>query len=136
MNYQIYEKNLIKYNELLNKLDLLLQQKEKAFMQTLPKGIDYSKDKVDNKGAADNLFDKYVISTERLNQEIAELKKLIFEREDILNKLEIKLKNSCSIYDQIYYYRKIVYYKVTDIALLMHYSESQIYRIMQRMNIR
>lgn len=132
--YIVYEDFKNKYLETQKKYDEILKEKEELFLKTQPKAIVYDKDKIDA-GYIHNAFDEYLIAKEkaRIDERLIEVKIILRDREQLLYLKEQELRSSKNHIDQIYRMRYIDFYNIRKIAKISCYSESQIYRILERM---
>lgn len=132
--YIVYEDFKNKYLETQKKYDEILKEKEELFLKTQPKAIVYDKEKIDS-GYIHNAFDEYLIAKEkaRIDERLIEVKIILRDRERLLYLKEQELRSSKNHIDQIYRMRYIDFYNIRKIAKISCYSESQIYRILERM---
>jgi len=129
-DYEIYKKL---YYSMQNTYNKLLLEKERLFTKTLPDAIRYDSESVAG-GKSENEFDEYMSALEdsKIDQRIQEAKQLLFERERLLLIKEKELRQSKDKYDVVYRMRFIDEIKPASIALALSYSESQIYRILDK----
>lgn len=129
-DYEIYKKL---YYSMQNTYNKLLLEKERLFTKTLPDAIRYDSESVEG-GKSENEFDEYMSALEdsKIDQRIQEAKQLLFERERLLLIKEKELRQSKDKYDVVYRMRFIDEIKPASIALALSYSESQIYRILDK----
>lgn len=125
-----YELNRRKYNELLDTYNTILSQKEELFQRTQPQAIAIKADKVSG-GAAANPLEEYAIRSEQIDMRLTETRKLAEARKYLLDIAEQNLRASKGIYDRIYVRRYLDGERVGRIANELHYSRSQIFRILQ-----
>jgi hypothetical protein len=122
-----------KYTAAQEDYDSIINEKEKLFRATQPKGTDFSKEKVVG-GISSNPFDNYLIESElkgldkrlEIARSILEARKVLYQ----LKKEELKL--STDVYDKIYVYKEMYKLQVYKIAGLVGYSEPQVYRILRK----
>lgn len=132
--YIDYEKFKVKYHDAQHKFDEILEEKETLFSKTQPKSPNW--DKVGFSSQIHNSFDEYLISKEfkRIEERLFEVRSILEDREKLLNLKERELRLSKDHIDMIYRMRYLDQYNISKISTNIHYSESQIYRILQ--NIR
>lgn len=129
-DYEIYKKLYYSMQSTYNKL---LLEKERLFTKTLPDAIRYDSESVAG-GKSENEFDEYLSALEdsKIDQRIQEAKQLLFERERLLLIKEKELRQSKDKYDVVYRMKYLDEIKPASIALALSYSESQIYRILDK----
>ena len=128
-----YEIAKLKYLETQGIYDQVITEKEELFSRTQPKGTSFDKELVSSANFGNN-FDQYLIEKEKkqIDAKLMEAKELLNERGNLLNVKEKELRASKALYDRIYTMRYIDNVRVMVIARKMSYSESQIYRILDR----
>ena len=128
--YLEYEDCKKKYNQIVETFESTLEEKERLFMKTQPKGTKIDKVSVEG-GVNNNLFDNYLIEVEKkqLDQKLEEARKIVDERYKYLKTKELELRASKDWVDKIYVYRFIEQLPVKTILHLIPYQEAQIYRI-------
>lgn len=128
--YLEYEDCKKKYNQIVESFESTLEEKERLFMKTQPKGTKIDKVSVEG-GVNNNLFDNYLMEVEKkqLNQKLDEARKIVDERYKYLKTKELELRASKDWVDKIYVYRFIEQLPVKTILHLIPYQEAQIYRI-------
>lgn len=128
--YLEYEDCKKKYNQIVETFESTLEEKERLFMKTQPKGTKIDKVSVEG-GVNNNLFDNYLMEVERkqLDQKLDEARKIVDERYKYLKTKELELRASKDWIDKIYVYRFIEQLPVKTILHLIPYQEAQIYRI-------
>lgn len=131
--YIAYEYCKNKYLNTQKKYNEILQEKEDLFQRTQLKAIDYDNEKIE-KGYKHNAFDEYLIAKEkaRIDERLDEIKSILYDRKYLLHLKEQELRNSKNHIDQIYKMRYIDQLNVRKIAIFSCYSESQVYRILER----
>lgn len=136
MVYEDYEEFKKQYHKTQLQYNAILSKKENLFSMTQPHTTDYSKVMVDG-GTPKNSFDTYLIKKEeqQIDEKLAEIKSILEDREQLLKLKEQELRASNEIKDKIYRYREIDKMRVYKIARMIGYSERQIYRIMEDMNM-
>ena len=133
MVYPEYEQYKSKYLEIQSKYNEILLEKENLFTKTQPNAITYDKDKVQSCNFS-NSFDDYVIEKEkkRIDERLKEAKHIVDERLYLLRIKEIDLRQSRDKYDRVYVYKYIDGFKIYQIAKVLNYSQSQVYRMIER----
>lgn len=111
----------------------VVDEKERLFAMTQPKAVITDKVSVVG-GATPNVFEKYLIEKEEkeIDQRIAEAKSILAEREHLLRIKEIELRRSGHIYDKVCRMYFLDGIKPYLISRKLHYSKSQIYRIIKK----
>lgn len=132
--YIDYEKFKVKYYDAQHQFDEILKEKEELFSKTLPKSPNWNK--ISFSSQFHNSFDEYLISKDakRIEERLFEVKSILEDREQLLNLKERELRSSKDHIDMIYRMRFLDQYNISKISIHIHYSESQIYRILR--NIR
>lgn len=69
-----------------------------------------------------------------INQRISDIQSLLNERELLFRLKEDELRNSKEPIDKVYYLRNIENMNVRRISKIVHYSETQVYRILNTIN--
>lgn len=131
--YIVYEDFKNKYLDTQKKYDEILKEKEELFQRTQPKAINYEKEKIST-GHRYNAFDEYLTAKERakIDERLAEIKSILNDRERLLYLKGQELKGSKNHVDQIYKMRYIDCSNIRKIARTSCYSESQVYRILEK----
>lgn len=132
--YVDYEKFKRRYHDAQHRFDAILKEKEELFSRTQPKSAKW--DKIGFSLQSYNSFDDYLVSKEkkRIDERLCEIKSILNDREKLLNLKEIELRKSKNNVDVIYRMRYLDHAHITNISLMVHYSESQVYRILQSIN--
>ena len=128
-----YERARIKYSEAQMRFDEALTEQERLLTRTMPNAIRY--DKVNVKTSPNgNVLDDYVIAKEekKIDKKISRLRQLLSDREKLLRLKEKELRMSKDNLDQVYCMRFIDNKRTYLIAKTLNYSESQIYRILDK----
>ena len=133
MIYPEYRDLKTKYLEAQRLFGQAVDEKERLFSMTQPKAVITDKINVQG-GATPNVFEKYLIEKEEreIDKNIAEAKSILTEREHILRLKEIELRQSNHIYDKVCRMYFLDGLKPFTISRKLHYSKSQIYRIVER----
>ena len=111
MIYLEYEEQKAKYHEAQRRYDELLSEKSVILV---------------TKG--------YHRQLKAINRRIAEIQQLLIERERLMNLKFNDLAKSRDPVDLVYYYRYIERLKVKRISQKVHYSDTQVYRILNTIN--
>ena len=124
-----------KYDHAQMLYDQVLTERERLFEMTQPKVLNYDKDRVDG-GEIKNTMEEYLILKEKSNIDgrLTEAFLLIEDRKVMLDIKGQDLRRSKNLYDRIYLKYHIEKERVIRIARYLHYSESQIYRILVNIN--
>lgn len=130
IDYEIYK---CKYIEIQVKYNEILTEKENLFTRTQPNAIRYDKVQVQG-GNLGNGFDDYLIAKEKaqIDERLIEARQLLEDRERLLKLKEKELRSSKDKLDLIYCMRFIDNKRPYAIARALNYSESQIYRILDK----
>lgn len=115
------------YNESLRRLKELLDRKEEAFVRTLPNAIRYDLQKVLHSVSDHSALDDYVISAERIEEQIRQARIIVMDRKEMLDLKARELKQSKNIDDRIFWLKYVELLTVENIAIRMNYSEGNIY---------
>ena len=130
IDYEIYKR---KYIEIQVKYNEILTEKENLFTRTQPNAIRYDKLQVQG-GNLGNGFDDYLIAKEnaQIDERLIEARQLLEDRERLLKLKEKELRSSKDKLDLIYCMRFVDNKRPYTIARALNYSESQIYRILDK----
>ena len=134
MIYEEYEAIRSKIRKIEKELFDLINKRDDLFDLTQPKSSKFDKEIVDGKNPT-NLMEQYVIQKEYLNEKINQLNQTLDDRYQILRRKRDELRQSKNIYDRIYVYYCIERLSIVKISYLTNYSQSQIYRKLEKMNI-
>ena len=128
-----YETYKCKYLEIQVTYNRILTEKENLFTKTQPNAIRYDKVQVQG-GKYGNGFDEYLIAKEKkkIDERLAEARQLLEDRERLLKLKEKELRASKDKLDLIYCMRFVDNKRPYAIARALNYSESQIYRILDK----
>ena len=132
MNYLDYETIKRRYERSCMQVVEILEEQDQLFLQTQPHGISYG-DKVKTTSHT-NPIESYIIAREQrhIDERLREAKAISKEWENLLDEKEQELRKSKDIVDIIYCLRFIDRQRVRRIHQRVHYSESQIYRILEK----
>lgn len=136
MIYTEYELCKFKYMELQKRFDAVLTEKERLFTKTQPNAITYDKDHVQMSHDG-NVLEDYVIALEtgEIDKKIDNLRGLLDDRGKLLRLKEEELRKSQIREDKIYVMRFLDGMNVGLIAKRLNYSNSQVNRIIRKMEI-
>lgn len=125
-----YERAKIKYYKAQSWFDDALTEKERLMTKTMPSAIRYDKANVKSTPNG-NVLDDYVISMEekKINKKIASRRHLLEDRERLLSLKEKELRKSHDKMDIVYVNWKIDGLSPEEISEALHYSKSQVYRM-------
>lgn len=135
MIYEEYEAIWSKIRKIEKELFELINKRDDLFLKTQPKSIKLDKELVDGKITKD-IMEEYVIEKEYLNERIIQLNITLDDRYQVLKRKRDELRQSKHPYDRIYVYFCIERLSIKKISYLMCYSESQIYRKLEKMGIK
>ena len=129
-----YERLKASYVRMQSVCDSILREKEKYFTKTQPNAIRYDKLQIEGGKLRENGFDEYLIAKEedKIDERLAEARQLLEDRERLLKLKEKELRASKDKLDLIYCLRYVDNKRPYAIARSLNYSESQIYRILDK----
>ena len=135
--YIQYERFKVRYLRIQRIYDSILSEKEEMFTRTQPKAITYDGDKVDVSHSGDAL-ERYMEDLERsrISERLKAVKSILSDRGDLLRLKEEELRQSKTLNDKIYRMRYLEHRKIQNIAKVIGYSESQVYRLLQSIDER
>ena len=133
MLYLEYETYKRKYHAIQNEYNAILTEKEGLFTKTQAKAIRYDKERVQS-SVGGNGFDEYLIAVEqkKIDERLTVARQLLEDRERLLRLKEIELRQSHDRMDLIYTMRYVDGKKPHVIAKALNYSNSQVYRILDK----
>ena len=137
MIYIEYEQYRCKYLDLQEQFNHFLTEKERILTKTLPNAIRYDKDKTSS-SLDGNPLEDYVIELEesKVDESLDRIRQLLEDRERLLQLKEKELRMSQDVYDRIYRMKYLDCMGTNKIAKIMHYSRSQVYRILENIKKR
>lgn len=137
MLYLDYDFLKFKYHETQRRYEDILSEKEMLFTKTQPKAVQITDEKVTG-GQQGNSFDNYLIEKERkhIDERLLECKSMLDEREQLLQSKEQELRLSKDLHDKIYVLKHLEKVKPKEIGKIVGYSESQVYRILDTIDMR
>lgn len=137
MIYIEYEQYRCKYLDLQEQFNHFLTEKERILTRTLPNAIRYDKDKTSS-SLDGNPLEDYVIELEesKVDESLDRIRQLLEDRERLLQLKEKELRMSQDVYDRIYRMKYLDCMGINKIAKIMHYSRSQVYRILENIKKR
>ena len=132
-----YEMLKKRYNAMQSICDSILREKEKYFTKTQPNAIRYDKVAVLG-GEHDNGFDEYLVECEKhkIDKRLNEAINILHARADLMALKEQELRASKDINDIIYVMHFLDGAKVLTISMALNYSQSQVYRIIEKIKKR
>lgn len=127
-----YDRARAKYIAAQNTYRAAVDKKELLFQRTQPQAIEIKPDKIMGSGDS-NPLEAYMIAKDQLQIDtvITEAWELLRDRERILAVAERDLRGSVGLWDRIYTARYLDGIEVEHIAKRIHYSKSQVYRILE-----
>jgi len=134
MIYEEYEAIWSRIRKIEKELFDLINKRDELFNITQPKSSKFDKEIVDGKNPI-NTMEQYVIQKEYMNEKINQLNQTLDDRYQILRRKRDELRQSKNIYDRIYVYYCIERLSIVKISYLTNYSQSQIYRKLEKMSI-
>ena len=125
-----YERAKIKYYKAQMWFEEALSEQERLITKTMPSAVSYAKPVVQSSPNG-NVLDDYVIAKEekRIDKKISRMRKLMDDREKILKVKEQELRKSHDKMDLVYTKWKIDGQSPEEISEVLHYSKSQVYRM-------
>lgn len=133
MVYIEYERLKKQYEFMQGICDQILREKERYFTKTQPNAIRYDRLNVKG-GKKDNSFDEYLDDCDRhkIDQRLDEAIKTLKARAELVAIKEEQLRKSKELEDIVYTMKFIDSAKTKTIAMALGYSESQVYRIIEK----
>ena len=137
MVYIEYERLKKQYEFMQGICDQILREKERYFTKTQPNAIRYDRLNVKG-GAKDNSFDEYLDDCDRhkIDQRLDEAIKTLRARAELVAIKEEQLRKSKELENIVYTMKFIDNAKTKTIAMALGYSESQVYRLIQKIQER
>lgn len=134
--YQEYDKARKSWLRATKKYDKIVAEKERLFLRTQPRSVDYQADRVKSSNRS-NVLEEYVAAVDEkgIDKRLEEARKIAEHRKNIMIELEGELRKSKDITDVVYVLRYLEHWRIRRIARETCYSESQIYRILQNMRV-
>lgn len=126
-----------KYILSLQEVDKILNEKELLFQRTQPKSPVTDIERVSG-GSPENKIETYIVELERkkIDERLRKAKEIMHDRHDLyLLSLE-DLKRSKDKYDMVFVLKWIEGKNARDISRLLHYSESHVYRMINKIRKR
>lgn len=133
--YLDYERYKAKFTELQESFAKVLLEKERLFTRTLPRAIQYDKDKVQNT-IDGNPLENFVITAEEkeLDVKIAKYRQEMSDWKLLLDIKERELRQSRAMLDRVYVCRYLDGCSIKRMCGLLSYSRPQIYRKLSQLN--
>jgi len=134
LKYLEYEQYKAKYLDVVEIFNELLTEKTGIIGKVLPKAITYDKDITTTGVPDDNPLESYVMELEKSKVDIRldQTRKILEDRKMLLDFKEQELRRSQETYDRIYCMRFLDGLGAGHIAGVMHFSKSQVYRIIDQ----
>ena len=131
--YIDFERFKAKYAAAQEHFAEILLEKERLFTKTLPNAITYDKDLVDH-SVDGNPLERYVLSLEEENidSKLAKYRQFFADWDILMEHKERELRNSKALIDRIYVCRYLDGYGIRRISRELHFSQSQVYRKIQK----
>lgn len=125
-----YEREKRKFEKAQEWFDDALNEQERLITKTMPSAIRYNKPNVQSSQEG-NVLDDYLIAMEekKIKRKIAHRRQLLEDRERLLIIKEKELRKSHDKMDVIYVFWKIDGQSPEAISEALHYSKSQVYRV-------
>lgn len=132
MLYLEYERAKARFYASQKMFEKALLEKERLFTITQPKAITYDKDTVQTSPKGD-ILDNYLIALEeeKIEEKLAPVRRLLKDRERLLDIKERELRESPDRHDKVYVCRFLEGMSIRSIAKALNYSKSEIYRTLQ-----
>lgn len=136
--YLIHRKYYIAFLMAQQKVDAILTEWEQISAKAQPRCTlaEHERDFIATnaipvKGGAISKAEQYAIEMEqrRIKERLSEAKALLAERFNLLDQKEDEIRKSADLYDRVYTLRWLDGVKAEDIADRLHYSRSQVYKI-------
>lgn len=136
MLYLEYERYKAKFYMAQKMFEDALLEKERLFTKTQPNAITYDRDPVQT-SPNPNILDDYVIAleTERIDEKLEPYRKMIKDRECLLDLKERELRKSPNIFDRIYVCKYLDGLSINRIVRTLNYSRPQVYRKLKRIQM-
>ena len=121
-----------KYRAALRTYEEICDEKQVLFQRTQPGAIDYGKERVG--GSPEDPLEQYIQALEdkQIDKRLEAAKQIVEDRRAELDAIRNELYESNSLNDKIYRMRKIENLPVPGIARRVYMSESQVYRILEK----
>ena len=118
-----------KYAQSLKDYESIVDEKKQLFEKTQPQGVNVEKERVSG-GETVNTFDVYVIAVERaqIDKRLKEAKSISDSILEVLKRKESELRQSKDWFDIIYKLRYVDNLTITQVAVRVPYSRSQVWR--------
>lgn len=128
-----YRNAMAELDQAQKDLKEILDLQEEAFQMTQPKSL-----QMDGEGGRSNAYSDrsgdYMVRLEALNIEerLRVLREALAAKRERVDALAVLLKASILVEDRIYYLRYIDHRHASDIASILHYSQSYVYRVLKK----
>ena len=132
MQEYIRHSQLVKHLDAALKLrEAMIEKKIEIMEQMLPKGFDFSREKVQNSGGI-NPFDRYLEALEKAgidDKVLSESKTIVDELFEMVQLSEREIRKSGHTYDRFYVMKVIEKRPMWQVEKRMNYSHAQAWRI-------
>lgn len=128
-----YRNAMAELDQAQKDLKEILDLQEEAFQMTQPKSL-----QMDGEGGRSNAYSDrsgdYMVRLEALNIEerLRVLREALAAKRERVDALLVLLKASILVEDRIYYLRYIDHRHASDIASILHYSQSYVYKTLKK----
>lgn len=128
-----YRNAIAELDQAQRDLKEILDLQEEAFQMTQPKSL-----QMDGEGGRSNAYSDrsgdYMVRLEALNIEerLRVLREALAAKRERVDALLVLLKASILVEDRIYYLRYIDHRHASDIASILHYSQSYVYKTLKK----
>lgn len=126
-----------KYILSMQEVDKILNEKELLFQRTQPKSPVMDVERVSG-GSPENKIETYIVELERkkIDERLKKAKEIMYDRHELYLLTSENLKGSRDKYDMIFVLKWIDGKNAKDISRLLHYSESHVYRMINKIKKR
>ena len=126
-----------KYILSLQEVDKILNEKELLFQRTQPKSPVMDIERVSG-GSPENKIENYIVELERkkIDERLRKAKEIMYDRHELYLLTSENLKGSRDKYDMVFVLKWIDGKNAREISRLLHYSESHVYRMINKIKKR
>lgn len=126
-----------KYILSMQEVDKILNEKEILFQRTQPKSPVMDEERVSG-GSPENKIESYIIEIERkkIDERLRKAWDLMRSRKELYQLAYEELKKSRDKYDMVFMLKWIEGKNAREISRILHYSESHIYRMINKIKKR
>lgn len=135
MIYQEYERRRREYKQAQEDYRGVLEEMERLFALTQPQAVDTSRDAVSSGSASGtDRIDHYLIQKERLqlDERLKSAEEIVAGKKKLLEIAREKIMMSEAVEDIVFRMRFIKHSRIHQIVKETHYSERQIFRILDK----